>query len=366
MQIRRLTSSHFRNLESNEISFSPNVNLLVGENGHGKTNILEALYFFKFGRSFRTKRDNDLIRFNEGFCRVEVEAEYKDGTIDRLAVAIERGGRKHLKINGEELPKLAELVGRYPIVLFGPQDLALVVGFAAERRRFLDMTGSMTDPGYLDVVRQYRRVLNQRNASLKIGGSSKERHAWNEELIKRGCALLDKRMQLVESIKDHLAPHISRMSVSYSLYIEYESELIADLPEGVSPEENFAARLAAVEGDENRRKTTLVGPHRDDLRIVADGKDLRRFGSQGQRRLFVVLVRLAELSYLENELREPCVLLLDDLFSELDSEISGKLKHLLQDGRQIFVTSPVPIKWDAMESAKRFHISNGKVTATAP
>ncbi|MCZ6766654.1 MAG: DNA replication and repair protein RecF, partial [bacterium] len=331
-----------------------------------KTNILEALYFFKFGRSFRTKRDNDLIRFDEAFCRAEVEAEYKDGTIDRLTVAIERGGHKHLKINGEGLPKLAELVGRYPIVLFGPQDLILVAGFAVERRRFLDMTGSMTDPRYLDAVRQYRRVLNQRNASLKLGGSTRERHTWNEELIKRGCALLEKRMQLVESLKDHLTPHLSRMSVSYPLYIEYESELIADLPEGVSREENFAARLAAVEGDESRRKTTLVGPHRDDLRIVADGKDLRRFGSQGQRRLFVVLARLAELAYLENELGEPCVLLLDDLFSELDSEISGKLKHLLQDGRQIFVTSPVPIEWDGTENVKSFQVSDGRVTATAP
>ena len=172
-------------------------------------------------------------------------------------------------------------------------------------------------------------------------------------------------MQLVETIKEHLTPHVARMAVSYSIYIEYESELIADLPEGVSHEENFAARLAAVEGDESRRKTTLVGPHRDDLGIIADGRDLRRFGSQGQRRLFVVLIRLAELTYLENELREPCVLLLDDLFSELDPEISRKLRHLLQDGRQIFVTSPVPIDWEASKSAKTFHVSNGKILATA-
>jgi len=365
LKIRRLTSTHFRNLESDEIPFSPHVNLLIGENGHGKSNVLEALYFFKFGRSFRTKRDNDLIRFDEPFGRVEVEADYKDGTVDSLAVAIERGGRKHLKINGEELAKQAELVGRYPIVLFGPQDLILVAGFAAERRRFLDMTGSMTDRAYLDAVRYYRRVLNQRNASLKAGGSSKDRHAWDEELVNRGCALLDKRMQLVESIKEHLAPHVARMAVSYSIYIEYESELISDLPEGVSHEENFAARLAAVENDESRRKTTLVGPHRDDLRIVADGKDLRRFGSQGQRRLFVVLLRMAELTYLESELHEQCVLLLDDLFSELDPEVSEKLKHLLQDGRQIFVTSPVPIDWETSDDVRTFEVSDGKVTAIA-
>jgi len=149
--------------------------------------------------------------------------------------------------------------------------------------------------------------------------------------------------------------------VPYTIGVAYESELTSDLPEGVSREESFVARLAAVGADESRRRTTLVGPHRDDLRVVADGRDLRRYGSQGQRRLFVILLRLSELTLLESELREPCVLLLDDLFSELDHEVSDKLKRLLESERQIFVTSPVEMDWGADDTAKVLRVNEGTV-----
>ena len=361
MHILRFSSTQFRNLEHEPLAFFPHVNLFVGENGHGKTNVLEAIYFFKFGRSFRTQRDNDLIRFDEPFCRVEVESEYSNGEEGTFAMSIERSGGKRIKIDGDDVRKLAELVGRYPSVLFGPQDLGLMSGFAAERRRFLDMTGSMTDRSYLDAVRAYKRVLTQRNAILKAGGPASARRAWDEELVTKGCALIDKRVRLVDSIRDHLAPHVEAISVPYTIAIAYESELTSDLPEGVSPEESFVARLAAVEADETRRHTTLVGPHRDDLRVVAGGRDLRRYGSQGQRRLFVILLRLAELTFLESELREPCVLLLDDLFSELDHEVSEKLKRLLEGERQIFVTSPIETDWGAGDAVKMFRVSDGRV-----
>ena len=183
MHIERLTSRNFRNLDHTPVSFSPGVNLLIGDNGQGKTNILEALYFFKFGRSFRTHRDGELIRFEEPFCRVEVESVFANDDRTTLALSIDRDGPKRIKKDGKDIAKYTDLVGGYPCVLFGPEDLELVSGFASERRRFVDMVGSMIDRSYLESVRTYRRVLSQRNAALKTGDLPGAFGEWTEQLI---------------------------------------------------------------------------------------------------------------------------------------------------------------------------------------
>jgi DNA replication and repair protein RecF len=359
LRIRRFSSTHFRNLQHDPVDFSPGVNLLIGENGQGKTNVLEAIYFFKFGRSFRTSRDTEVIRFDEAFCRAEVMTEYASGDTQKFAVSIERTGTKRVKIDDDEAAKYSDLVGRYPIVVFGPDDLEIVSGYPAERRRFLDMVGSMTDPSYLDNLRAYRRVLNQRNAAYKARRPDEAQGAWTEELIRRGSALVAQRETLVASLRDELAPHIAALDVSYPVALDYESELTDNRPENVTCEEQFAARLAAVEAEEVRRRTTLVGPHRDDVRLSINERDLRKYGSQGQRRLVAILLKLGELTYLEKHLGEPCVLLLDDLFSELDSEITAKLKEHLDGTRQIFVTSPIDISWENEAAAGVWNVNEG-------
>lgn len=362
MRIERLSSTHFRNLEHDPITFSSGVNLFVGHNGHGKTNVLEALSFFQFGRSFRASRDVELIRFGEEYCRIEVRAIAATGDIDDFAASIERNGTKRIKVGGKDVGKYSEMVGRYPCVLFGPHDLALVSGFPAERRRLLDMVGSVVDPGYLDDLRSYRRVLTQRNAALKAGRRSEAQGVWTEELIHRGSVLAARRAALVEALREALAPHAVTMEATFDIDITYHSELFSGLPPKVTIEEQFAAKLAAREADEARRGVTLVGPHRDDVQILGDGKDLRRYGSQGQRRLVAVLLRLAELSTVERSLKEPCVLLLDDLFSELDGEVSDRLRHLVSTDRQVFVTTPVPIEWEGSSGQQRFTVRGGVVT----
>jgi DNA replication and repair protein RecF len=338
---------------------SPRVNLFVGDNGHGKTNVLEALQFFKFGRSFRTSRDNELIGFTREFCRIETRVEYSNGDTELFAATVERDGTKQIKINNEDVAKLSSLVGHYPCVLFGPQDLALVSGGPAERRRFLDMTGSMTERGYMDELRAYRRVLSQRNALLKKPAQRGARAVWDEELVRTGCALFEKRRVLIGQLAQHVEAHVRTLGADYPVEISYESDLEGAFPNGVKREEYFTVRLRDVEDEEVRRRTTLVGPHRDDIKLVLKERDLRRFGSQGQKRLLAVLLRLAELSYLEEKLGEPCVLLLDDLFSELDEEVSKKLQTMLNGGRQLFVTSPVPMTWPGAESNRVFRVVDG-------
>jgi DNA replication and repair protein RecF len=362
VRVHRLSTTQFRNLVHEPISFSSGVNLFVGDNGAGKTNILEALCFFKIGRSFRTTRDADLITLSERFCRVEVRVERRGAAEETYTAAIERSGAKRILVDSNEIEKLSDLVGLYRCVLFGPQDLGLVSGGPDERRRFLDVTGSMTDRMYLEDLRSYRRVLGQRNALLKTPGSRPHLSAWDGELVRHGCAVIEKRKVLVEKLFAHLSRHVRELGVPCSIDLRYDSDVLEALPEGVTPEEHYHTRLGDIEDEEIRRGVTLVGPHRDDLRILLDGKDIRRFGSQGQRRLLAILLRLTELSYADERTGEPCVLLLDDVFSELDDDAGERLRSILEDDHQVFVTSPVALEWGSGRATRTFRVESGRVS----
>ena len=371
MRVERIVCTQFRNLTQQRIGFSPGVNLIVGDNGQGKTNILEAIHFFKFGRSFRTHRDTELIQFGAPLCRVELECVFDSGERDRFAVSIESDGTKHIKMSNKEVSRLSDLVGRFPCVLFGPDDLAIVSGEPAGRRRFLDSVGSMTDRSYIRAAKEYRRILQQRNAALKARAGEQELNAWNEQIVGAGAQLILKRRELAQALEEQVVSHALDMEVAGEFSMAYDSALLreaeamaAGAAEGdVVPSlaDVFAVKLGALETEERRRMTTLAGPHRDDVSLRLDGKDLRRFGSQGQRRLFAILLKLAELSHLERRLEERCVLLLDDVFAEFDHEITGKLQHLLDGSRQLFVTSPVALEWTRPD-ARLYHVRDGEVT----
>jgi DNA replication and repair protein RecF len=354
-----------------EITFSPGVNLFVGENGQGKTNILEAVCFFKFGRSFRTHRETEMIRFDEAFCRVSAACIFEDDQLQKFAASIERNNQKKITISGEEIGKLSDLVGQYPAVLFGPRDLRLISGQPSERRRFIDMVGCMTDGAYIRLLKDYRRILSQRNAALRARASKNELDAWNNELIDRGCQLIEKRVGMTTIIENYLHEHANILEVPFGVSLEYEGAIVRESARiagnggevgGVELREVFEAKLTALRGEEIRRGTTLAGPHRDDVLIKIEGKDVRKYGSQGQRRLLAILLKLSELTHLETELREPCILLLDDVFSEFDPRITVKLQRLLDGGRQVFVTSPVELDWSASRQVRIFSVNQGDVT----
>ena len=324
--------------------------------------MLEAIYLFKFGRSFRSRRDFDLVRFGEEFCRVEVECNYKNEEREKYALVVERGGQKRAWISGNAVSKLSELVGRYPVVLFGPQDLQLVQGAPGDRRRFFDMAGSMTDRNYLELLKDYRRILQQRNAVLKRRAGLTERKVWDEKLIKTGCALIRKRTGITETIGQYIEQNSRTYSLPFDYSITYENSVSAGILEDMDLEVSFTMRLAALEEEEIRRGVSLAGPHRDDIHFYTDGKDLKKFGSQGQKRLLAVQLKLAELNHLERELGEPCVLLLDDAFSEFDSTISDRLMRLLTNGRQVFISSPVPLVWEKPGAISTFKLAAGKIS----
>lgn len=362
MRIETFSSRNFRNLASEVISFSPGVNILVGDNGQGKTNILEAIQLFKFGRSFRTGRDGEMIRFGEEFCRVDAAILLQNGERDDYSAVFERNGSKRVKVSGKEIAKYSDLVGKYPCVLFGPQDVDLVGGAPVERRRFIDMAGCMAERTYLDILRDYRRVLQQRNAVLKQGRKAAERKIWDEELIAKGCALSEKRRSVVAALEKHVGRYDGALEAPFGFRLRYKPGFLDESMQVDDAAEAFSMKLSAMEDEEIRRGVTLVGPHRDDVKMLLHGKELKKYGSQGQKRLMALLLKLAEMAHLEEQLSERCVLLLDDVFSEFDNKIGSELKRLLGDDRQIFVTSPVALGWHDAHSSRIFCVSNGHIS----
>lgn len=365
MRVDRFESTHYRNLSGDPIAFGPGLNFVIGPNGQGKTNLLEAIYFFRFGRSFRAQTDAELIQFDAPFTRVELDARFADERVERFALSLERGegGRvkKSVKVDGVLLSRRADLAGRFPAVLFGPHDLRVVSGEPEHRRRFLDMIGTMTDPAYLRAAVEFRRVLEQRNAALKARASRGEMAAWNERLVETGSDLIILRHTLASAVERETEAQARDLGSPFRFGMRYESSVLGERSgeDRASIVQRFSDEVIRRTAEEVRRGVTLVGPHRDDLELVMDGQDVRKFGSQGQRRLLSVLLKLAEMNYLERELREPCVLLLDDVFSEFDEAIIGKLQRLLEGSRQVFVTSPVPSA--AAARAHVLHVAAGRI-----
>jgi DNA replication and repair protein RecF len=374
VRVDRFHSTHFRNLAPGTIAFGPGLNLLFGDNGQGKTNLLEAIYFFRFGRSFRAQSDAELVHFGESYCRAEAACTFADSRAETFTFSIERRGdapdssvARTLKIDGRVLARRSDLAGRFPAVLFGPGDLRIVSGEPEHRRRFFDMVGTMTDPRYLRAAGAYRRTLEQRNAALKARATREEIAAWNERLVETGVELMVMRRALVSRMESAMTAHARGLESPFDFSMRYQSPILDGAAAGgreggAALAEAFHTRLAEVARDELRRGVTLAGPHRDDVELLLDGRDLRRFGSQGQRRLLAVLLKLAELTHLEAELREPCVLLLDDVFSEFDAALTGKMHHLLDGARQVFVTSPVGIDVAVTPRASAYRVESGRVT----
>lgn len=369
MRVDRIQSTNFRNLAPGTVEFGSGLNVLTGENGQGKTNLLEAIYYFRFGRSFRAQSDAELIQFDEPFCRTEVTCTFADGHTETFACAVERreGGaqlNRSIKISGQLLPRRSDLAGRFPAVLFGPNDLRTVSGEPEHRRRFFDMVGTTTDPRYLRAANEYRRALEQRNAALKARATRDEMAAWNERLVTPGVELILRRRELAKSLEARMSAEARSLESPFEFSMHYDSALAeaGDALDAATLAERFHARLAERAPEESRRGVTLSGPHRDDVQFCLAGNDLRRFGSQGQRRLFAVLLKLSELAHLEAELGEACVLLLDDVLSEFDAAIMGRLQRVLDGDRQVFVTTPVePVLHDSNRT-RIFDVTSGHVT----
>ena len=362
MYIREIELENFRNYEKLKLNFHKKVNIFMGKNAQGKTNLLEGIYISSFGRSFRFGKDNQIIRFGEKFCRSKVTAE-RDG--EDVSVEIVIGEReKGVKLNGLKIKKTSELLENIFIVIFSPEDLKIVKGDPEKRRRFMDREISQIRPSYFMDISSYRRVLMQRNSLLKEKQSNKsDFDIWNIKLAEYGAKIIIKRKDFIEKInKISSEIHSNITNKKESLEILYDSFVKGDINTEKDIRENFISRLENTLKKDIIRGNTEVGTHKDDLKIHINGIDIKKYGSQGQQRTAALSLKLAELKLIKEETGEEAVLLLDDVLSELDSERQNYLINSLKDNQLFITTTEISenVK-EKLPDGYNFNIQNGKI-----
>jgi len=426
VRVKSITLQNFRNHRSTTLSLSPGINVLVGDNAQGKTNLLEAVYLTCVGRGFRTPRDRELIKFGEKVTRVKTVAQKKFGDVSvevTIASSNSAGGvtspgppaslsggalsstaegaggatppaknssKKQIKINGIPIAKMGELMGTVTCVFFSPDELKLIKEAPSDRRRFMDIDISQMDKVYFYNLLRYNKILQQRNALLKtisarsvdmsksgfaIGQSADELKGldiWDEQLAAVGDLIIKRRMEFCEHLKGYVSDVHKALAPGECIKIFYSGieGIVENVPRGTSgiqPESQTCDRvgllpcvdmlslLRNVREKDLRLRTTTVGPHRDDLVIIINGKDVRSFASQGQQRTAALSLKIAELKIFEEVTGEKPILLLDDVLSELDSVRQQRLLEAIK-GYQSIISTTKPVVGDGI---KFFYIHDG-------
>lgn len=367
MFIKQLNLKNYRNYEHLQLPFENKVNVIIGENAQGKTNLIEAIYVLALSKSHRTAKDKELIYWDKEFAKIDGEFKKRNGPLS-LSIVISTKGKK-AKINGLEQKKLSDYVGYVNVVMFAPEDLNLVKGAPQIRRRFIDMEIGQISPIYLHDLTKYNKILLQRNHLLKELQKNRKHEMMLDvlttQLIEYGAKLLKKRFEFLEHLQrwsEQIHLEISqgkeRLQIRYKPTIDVSEQL--DLSK---IEDEFLAKFSTIREREIMRGTTLIGPHRDDLTFFVNDRNVQTFGSQGQQRTTALSVKLAELELMKELIGEYPILLLDDVLSELDDKRQTHLLNTIQGKVQTFVTTTNVdgINHETLRNAATFTISSGVV-----
>jgi DNA replication and repair protein RecF len=379
VHLDRLTLHHFRNLHGLDARFSPGLNLIAGPNGHGKSNLLEAVHFLALAHSNRTRKDKDLIAWDapdDAGLVIRGEGTLGGGPGLRAHVqSVEyREGGSRVKVEGLESRRLGDLLGHFLLVAFTPEDLDLLRGGPQERRRFLDVLLCQLDPSTLDVLRRYRMALRQRNAALRWNLRGEEEgllEAYEATLAEAGASIIFRRREWVEKLAPKATGFYHEITGGEGAGKGGRAEALtlglsgkADRPETLSLlAEMLSGRLRESRPRDRENGLTSVGPHRDDLLTFIDEKSVRDFASQGQKRSVALALKLAAARLLEEASGMPPILILDDVFAELDPGRRGRFGGLIAGRGQAFIATPrredLPFEVEA-----EMRLDKGKVSST--
>ncbi len=369
MKIRRVVMKNYRNYADEAVDFAPGTNVFLGQNAQGKTNILEAIYYSALGRSHRTSADGELIRWQQQEAMLSVDFSRREAE-NNLEFRFFREKRRQMTRNGASI-RMKDLIGTVNVVLFSPEDLFLIKGAPAGRRRFLDMEISQADPSYFHDLAVYTKLLNHRNSLLKRirdgVSSAEELPLWDTQLVPKAVSVMKKRIAAVEKmgrLADETQKGISggreQLSLRYEIHGE-KGEKVDCMTNDLFSWYN--EKLAGSVREDIVRGITRFGPHRDDLAFFVNGVDLRAYGSQGQQRTGVLALKLAELAFFREETGEYPALLLDDVMSELDRERRSELLSFIRgEELQALITATDEAYFPSEGFGTVFHVKNGTVT----
>ena len=360
--VSSLKATNFRNFEALAAAFAPGVNIFYGDNGSGKTNFLEAIFTLCLARSQRGAPDAVLLKSEADYYRLQGRVE-SAGREAEIAVAFERGGRKRIAVDSVAV-RAAELYAQLCLVAAGPEDSEILAGPPAARRLFLDIYLSQMAPSYLADLTDYRKALAQKNAALR---SEMDPSPFEPLLIACGARVIRARKAFLADLAPLAADRYQAVSSGESVATAYEPGVAMepDETESAAIEGAFELSLGAAREREMATRTALVGPHRDEVAFSIGGLPARSHGSQGQWRTAAVCLKLAVYELLQRKRKVTPILLLDEIFAELDALRSRQLMEILGNGGQIFLTTAGEPPRSISRGARRFRIARGAIEEAA-
>ncbi len=329
MYLKSLYLRNFRNYKEASFSFSEKLNILYGENAQGKTNLLEAIYLIATGRSFRTQALSELIQTGETFFFLEAEI-VRDQVLQKVKISFD-GQKKEVSLDATSYSSFYPLLGTLPSVLYTPYDIELIAGSPTERRRFLNLHLSQSDPLYVHHLARFWRAMKQRNCLLRLkNGDTLE--CWELEMAQSAAYIAKARQEMIEELKPTLKLESQQFAIgAHSLELQISAN-----------PKTYLEQLKKNRGREMELGQTLIGPHRDDLVISIDGKPARLFASEGQKKTAIAALKLAEWERLSKRAGDLALIGFDDLGGALDTARQKQLKNRLTSLGQVFITIPHP------------------------
>ena len=351
MHINSVLLENFRNYDKQEIELNKNINIIYGNNAQGKTNIIESVFLCAYGKSFRAKKDSELIKFDKENCNVEVSYS----NIDREGtIKAEIGEKKTFFANGVKQNKISDIIGKINVVIFTPDDIEIIKEGPQKRRRFLDMMISSLRPNYLHLLNSYNKVLEQRNNFLRQIKLENKNPAmldiWDEQLAEYSYKIYEYRKYFIEKISNSIEDIHSLITKSgkEEIKIKYISNS--------KNKESFLENLKKSRSVDIKRGFTATGVHRDDFMIYINSRPVSIFGSQGQQRTTILTLKLCELKIVKEEIGDNPILLLDDYMSELDEKRRTSFLENIK-GNQVIITCTDRI--DLENESSIYYVENG-------
>ena len=360
MYITELKLNGFRNYDSEKLELSPNINLIVGKNGQGKTNLLEAIFYAAIGKSPKTTKDSELINWAKDKASFNIKMQKKSGT-KNIDVIFSRTTKKIVRVNGINLLKIGDLLGNLNVIFFSPDELKLVKDAPQDRRKFMDTDISQLSKNYFYLLNKYNKIIDQRNKLLKNVENKQlidqTLPIWDIQLAETGSKIIKYRIDFLDKLKNVAREaHAYLTNKKEDLQIEYVG-ISGNTEDEIK--EKILQELKKTKDKDIKNGYTNIGPHRDDIKLTINNVDIRSFGSQGQQRTVALSMKLAELEIFKEEVGEYPVLLLDDVLSELDQDRQTRLVNYAKKMQTLITTT----QYDPFmfQDAKIIKIEDGKV-----
>lgn len=364
MKIKKIKLLNYRNYDNVEIEFNDNLNIIIGDNAQGKTNLLEAIYVLAVTKSFLSVNDRNLIKFNNKFSFIKGYLENKD-SLNSLSIMLNENG-KVVKFNEKEIRKLSDYISRMNVVIFSADSIRMIKESPASRRKYFNIQISQINKKYLKILNDYNTILRQRNEFLKVINLNKKSDidyldVLNDKYCDLSILLYDYRKKYINSINEYINKIFFLITGLEKIKINYNSNVISVDSENIK--ESLLNKLKKNINKEMQYRMTLIGPHRDDYSFSLNDKDLSLFGSQGQIRSAILAMKLSEVMLFDEAVNDSPILLLDDIFSELDiGKRNNILSYLNEKIQTIITTTDIEnINENIRKKANVYKIENGKI-----